>query len=210
MATVSLAFRFGFGTFTACSAGVILATMPPVLAMANTAMPDIPAMSLGALGMERLLAWKQERKSIGILSALALGLAAFARIHMILLLPCAALLLRDDVRILNVKTWIALKYRSWPVLGAVLIFGMAYAITHGPGTVTGPGLQWYYTANIRPNFRSYLIYWILAMPLGLACDRFWRVSRLENHLDPPSIRAFVESLHLAWPHRTDRCLLLCL
>jgi hypothetical protein len=32
-ATVSLAFRFGFGTFAACAAGLLVAATPPVLAM---------------------------------------------------------------------------------------------------------------------------------------------------------------------------------
>src|SRR5260370_1228426 len=56
-ATVSLAFRFGFGTFAACAAGLLVAAAPPVLAMASTAMPDILAMTLGVIGIERLLAW---------------------------------------------------------------------------------------------------------------------------------------------------------
>ena len=48
-ATVSLAFRFGFGTFAACAAGLLVAATLPVLAMASTAMPEMPAMSLGLL-----------------------------------------------------------------------------------------------------------------------------------------------------------------
>src|ERR1035437_8719115 len=44
-ATVSLAFRFGFGTFAACAAGLLVAATPPVLAMASTAMPAMLAMS---------------------------------------------------------------------------------------------------------------------------------------------------------------------
>ncbi len=171
MATVSLAFRFGFGPFEGCAAGVILASTPPVLAMASTAMPDILAMALGVIGIERLLAWSQERKAIhGILSALALGLAVFTRQHTALLFPCGALLLRENGRIWDVKGWLAPKTRWWPLIAGTLIFGTAYSITHEWGIEVGPPQHWVATSNIYPNLRAYLIYWILAMPLrsGLA------------------------------------------
>src|SRR6266496_6385229 len=80
VATVSLAFYFGFSTFAACAAGFLVAAAPPVLAMASTAMPDILAMSLGVIGIERLVAWKKDGKVVnGVVSALALGLAPIAR-----------------------------------------------------------------------------------------------------------------------------------
>jgi hypothetical protein len=173
-ATVSLALRFDFGNPRASAAGVILASTPPVLAFANTAMPDILAMVLGVVGIERLVVWRQERNSIhGLFSALALGLAAFARMHMLLLWPCAALLLRDDGRFWDIKGWLALRSRWWPVVGAVLVFGIASALTHEPGTTGGPTQRWISADNINGNFRAYLLDWILAMPLGLA----WLVFR---------------------------------
>jgi hypothetical protein len=168
-ATVSLAFRLGFGSFAAGAASMILAATPPVLAMASTAMPDILAMALGVIGIERLLAWRQDGKPIqGILSALALGLAAFTRMHMVLLWPCGAFLLRDDTRILDLKGWLALKTRWWPLVATALIFGIAYALTREWGIELGPTQHWVATTNIYPNLRSYLIYWILALPLGAA------------------------------------------
>jgi hypothetical protein len=168
-ATVSLALRFAFGTFGASAAGVILASTPPVVAFANTAMPDILAMVLGVVGIERLVAWKQERNSIhGLFGALALGLAAFARLHMLLLWPCAALLLRNDGRFWDIKGWLTLRTRWWPVVGAVLVFGIASVLTHEPGTTGGPTQHWISMDNIDSNFRAYLLDWVLAMPLGLA------------------------------------------
>src|SRR5207248_1771312 len=62
--TVSLALRFGMGVFGAVAAGLILAAMPPVLAMTSTAMPDVPAMSLAVIGIERLWAWKQDQRFV--------------------------------------------------------------------------------------------------------------------------------------------------
>jgi len=173
VATVSLAFRFGFGAFAAGAAGFILAATPPVLAMTSTAMPDVLAMTLGVIGIERLLAWRQDGKLIqGILSALALGLAAFTRLHMALLWPCAALLLRDDARIWDLKGWLTLKTRWWPLVAAVLVFGIALALTHEHASSMGPR-QLIATTNIYHNLNSYLVDWILAMPLGIA----WLVLR---------------------------------
>ena len=178
VATVSLAFRFGFSAFAACAAGLILAATPPVLAMASTAMPDTLAMSLGVIGIERLLAWRQEGKPIqALLGALALGLAAFTRLHMVLLWPCAALLLRDNGRVLDFKGWLALKNRWLPLAAAVLVFGIAHALTHEPGTTIGPTQNWLAAENVYRNSRAYLIDWILAMPLGLA----WLILR-NRHL----------------------------
>src|SRR5215471_6038908 len=62
VATVSLAFRFGLGIFAACAAGLLFASTPPVLAMASTAMPEMLGMSLGVIGLERLVAWKENGK----------------------------------------------------------------------------------------------------------------------------------------------------
>src|SRR5215472_4929910 len=45
VATVSLAFQFGFDPFAAVAAGLVLAATPPVLAMASTAMPEVLAMA---------------------------------------------------------------------------------------------------------------------------------------------------------------------
>ncbi len=53
-ATVSLAFRFGFGTFAACAAGLLVAATPPVLAMASTAMPEILALSQGVIRIRKM------------------------------------------------------------------------------------------------------------------------------------------------------------
>lgn len=168
-ATVSLAMRFGTSVFGVCAAGLIVAATPPVLAMTSTAMPDVLAMSLGVIGIERLWAWKQDRRFFqGVFAALALGLAPFTRMHLALLWPIALLLLRNDTHLLNVRSWWAIRDRCWPVIAAVLVWVVALSLTtehHGSG---GLGFFWLYLANMRHNFRSYLIEWVDAMPLGVA------------------------------------------
>jgi hypothetical protein len=175
-ATVSLAFHFGFGSFAACASGLLVAATPPVLAMASTAMPDILAMSLGVIGIERLVAWKKDAKPInGVVSALALGLAPIARVHLVFLWPVAVLLLRDDVRIFDVRGWIALPKRRWlPLIAATFVSVAAIALTHESSSGLEPThmhlIRW---GSAPHNLQSYLTYWILAMPLGLA----WLVLR---------------------------------
>jgi hypothetical protein len=174
-ATVSLAFRFGFGSFAACAAGLLVAATPPVLAMASTAMPEILGMSLGVIGIERLVAWKEDGKVFnGVVSALALGLAPIARLHLVLLWPIAAVLLRDDARIFDVWGWIALPKRRWiPLMAAALVSVAALALTHEPGSGLKPPHMYLRPQKTFFNLESYQIYWIVAMPLGLA----WLVLR---------------------------------
>ena len=177
-ATVSLAFRFGFGTFAACAAGLLLAATPPVLAMASTAMPDILAMSLGVIGIERLVAWKQEGRVFnGVGSAFALGLAPIARLHLVFLWPIAAVLLRDDGRVFDVWSWIALPKRRWiPLIAATFVSIAALALTHEPGYGLKPTHMFLMPASAVFNLLSYLSDWMVSIPLGVA----WLVLRNRN------------------------------
>jgi len=175
VATVSLACAFGFCSFAACAAGLLVAATPPALAMASTAMPEILAMSLGVIGIERLVHWKSRGRVVdSIMSALALGLAPMARVHLVLLWPVAALLLRDDTRIFDVGSWIALPKRRWlPLVGAALTLAVAIALTHEPGGGVKPPHMYLRPQSLYHNLQAYLTYWILAMPLGLG----WLVLR---------------------------------
>lgn len=167
VATVSLARRLGFDRAGAAAAGLLVAATPPVLAMASTAMPDVLAMSLGVMGVERLVAWRQEgRRQDGVLSAVWLGLAGFARIHMILLWICCLVLLPDDARIGEIRSWAVLRRRVWPIAGAAVLCGVALWITREPGAGVGPGANWISKMHVWTNARAYLLDLVLAMPLG--------------------------------------------
>lgn len=167
LATVSLAFRFGMGAYEACAAGLILASTPPVLAMASTAMPDILAMSLGIIGAEQLVAWRQQGNAMSaICSAIALGLAIVARPHMLLICFCCLLLLRDDVRVGNLRSWTIAARRAWPLAGAIAVFAFALLLTREPGATGAPSAAWISSRFIVRNAQSYLLGWSLAMPLA--------------------------------------------
>jgi len=99
LATVLLAVRLGLDSKQARLAAILTAASPAVLGMAGTVMPDVAAMTLVILGMERILAWRTDRKwSQALLAALWLTLAALTRVHTILAHAPAAVFLMDGVR----------------------------------------------------------------------------------------------------------------
>jgi hypothetical protein len=168
IATVSLAFRFGVDAYGACASGLLVAATPAVLAMASTAMPDVLAMTLGVIGIERLCAWKQDAKLYNaVLSALALGLAPFTRMHLLLLLPVAVVLLWEEGPMWDWRSWWAMRNRLWPLIAAGLIWVGALALTSQRRGV-GVGYFWLYPEYTLRNFRSYLFQCVVAMPLGMA------------------------------------------
>jgi hypothetical protein len=204
VATVSLAFRFGFGIFAAFAAGLLFASTPPVLAMASTAMPEMLGMSLGVIGLERLMAWKENRKVFnGVVSALALGLAPIARVHLIMLWPIAAVLLRDDARIFDLRSWIALPRHRWlPLLAAPFLTVAVLALTHESGYGVKPPHMYLSPGNVHRNLVSYFSDWIMAMPLGLGWlilrNRHIRLWLFPIGLGLPVLRKLLIHLPVLW------------
>lgn len=204
VATVSLAFRLGFGILAACAAGLLLAATPPVLAMASTAMPEMLAMSLGVIGLERLVAWKENGKVInGLVSAVALGLAPIARVHLVLLWPIAAVLLRDDARIFDVRSWITGPKRRWLLLvGAAFLSVAILALTHEPGNGVKPPHMYIRPENVNHNLMSYLSDWVVAMPLGLGWlilrNRHMRLWLFPVTIGLPVLRKLLTHYPVTW------------
>jgi hypothetical protein len=170
-ATVLLALRLGMDKRAATFAGLILASLPPVLMITSTVMPDTIAMSLSVLGAERLVAWKTNRKLHQAISgSIAIGLAAFGRPQLILIVPVIALLLRDDGCIFDLKSWFRIPARLWlPLLAAPVIWILLIKLTSEPGGGLGPPRVIEGIFRIWPNLRTYLTYWVTLTPLGI----FW-------------------------------------
>jgi hypothetical protein len=146
--------------------------------MASTAMPDLLATAVALVAMERLAAWKADRKwSHGVGAAIALGLSGFARSHLALLLPLAAFYSLDSINPREVLKQIRTKIWLWtPVFaGAVFLTAIILAIRehnlgiNPPSLVTG-------SQYIVVNLLSYLLYFALPLPLA-AC---WLLNRLKN------------------------------
>jgi hypothetical protein len=153
-------------------ASLLLAATPAAMGMAGTVMPDIPAMALGTLGLERLVAWKQERRAHQALFAtVLLGFAALARPHMILLLAIGALLLVKDP--LSIASWRSSRWSSWiplvaaPILAALVLLVIRDPDPNASGAVSAP-IQFSSREYLAPNVLAYLTHWSLALPLSIA------------------------------------------
>jgi 4-amino-4-deoxy-L-arabinose transferase-like glycosyltransferase len=171
LATVALGLRTGLDHFSAMTAGLLLAATPAALAMTGTAMADVPAMALGVAGLERLVAWKQDRRlHQALVAALLLALAPLARSHLVLLLGVGAILLLPAG--LNVSMLRAERGVLWaPLVLAPAVIALVLAVTldraaQGADIVT--------TTNrvssldrVAPNLIAYGVHWTLAVPLAL-------------------------------------------
>ena len=175
VAMTSLVLRFGWDRAHAIAGALLLVAIAPFLPMASTAMPDILATAVALVAMERLAAWKAERKwGQGAAAAVALGLAGFARPHLALLLPLAAFFLLEST---NPKEILAQIRRSYwlfaPVFAGAVLLWAIIAITREHNLAINPPTDYSGLKYIRYNLRSYLLYFVFPLPLA-AC---WAASR---------------------------------
>lgn len=180
LAMTSLVLRFGWNRWHAVAGALLLVAIPPFLPMASTAMPDILATALALVAMERLAAWKAERKwDQGAVAAIALGLAGFARPHLMLLLPLAAFFLLESTKPREVLEQIRRRLWLWtPVFagfGLLLVIFFAVRGHHAMPLAVVTGTQY-----IKRNLISYLLYFAFPLPL-VAC---WVVYRLKIGRQP--------------------------
>jgi 4-amino-4-deoxy-L-arabinose transferase-like glycosyltransferase len=171
LATVSLALRLGLGEAGAGTSGLLLAATPAVLGMAGTAMPDVPAMALGVAGIERLVAWRDERKAgQAAAAALLLGFAILARMHFASLLGIAVLLaVRNPF---DRAAWRkALPEALAPIACAGLFAAAMTALTldRGPGggNVLATALRYSSIERLSSNIAAFAIHWALAMAFAV-------------------------------------------
>jgi hypothetical protein len=180
VAMTSLVFRFGWDRAHAIAGALLLVVIAPFLPMASTAMPDILATAVALVAMERLAAWKAERKwGQGAAAAIALGLAGFARPHLALLLPLAAFFLLEST---NPKEILAqIRERYWvfaPVFAGAVLLSAIIAITREHNLAINPPVAFSGLRYIRNNLRSYLLYFVFPLPLAAcwAANR-WKMGR---------------------------------
>lgn len=192
LATVALGRRFGLGEREAAVAGLLVVASPAVLAMASTAMPDVPALAFGVLAVERLVAWRQDgRWHQAVAATLGFLLALLTRSQTVGLLGVGALLVfgsdggRDGGREAGPKEppegiWlrsVSLAPLVPLVIAPVLVWGVL-RVTRDPALLTGvtEAAQGWATLRWTPrNLVSFLVAWVLAMPLALPwCILHWR------------------------------------
>jgi 4-amino-4-deoxy-L-arabinose transferase-like glycosyltransferase len=170
VAMTSLVLRFAWDRDHAIAGALLLVATAPFLPMASTAMPDVLATAAALVAMERLTAWKAERKwGQGAAAAVALGLAGFARPHLALLLPLAAFFLLEST---NPKEVLAQIRRSYwlfaPVFAGTVLLLAIIAITREHNLAINPPSDYSGVKYIRNNLRSYLLYFVFPLPLA-AC-----------------------------------------
>jgi hypothetical protein len=175
VATVALAFRLGCGQWESSLAGLLVATFPVVLGMAGTAMPDVPAAALATLGLERLCAWRTEKRlSQAIAAGFLLGLAPLGRIHtIVLLLPAVVILAAGDKWLLSPRQIRQLGLRHWlPVLLTIVCFASFTWMTSDTSAAStgvrgvGPNLDQLAWDNVARNVPQIGVNWMLTVPFG--------------------------------------------
>jgi 4-amino-4-deoxy-L-arabinose transferase-like glycosyltransferase len=170
-ATAALALRLGGSPDAARAAALLLAATPAALAMAGTAMPDIPAMAFGALGLERVLAWRDDQHGHQCLVATAaLALAALARPHLLLLLAIAALALPRDF--LARASWRKTRLMAFlPIaLAPAAVVGLTLLTRDpegAPSAWLGAAQTFSSLKNLASNVAAFGVHWTLVLPFSL-------------------------------------------
>lgn len=188
LATTSLALRLGLDVRGARTAALLLAATPAALAMASGAMPDIAALTFAAVGLDRLLAWRDSRGwRAGLLAGVALSAAALARSHALLLLPVGALLMQAQP--FSWRRWREMPAVTWLPLVAVPFFYLVVAAIvrdpKGPSTVLSATLTYSDSRFLAANSVAFVTHWSFVMPVTVP----WLVIRWRQILRSPVLYA---------------------
>jgi len=190
LATVRIGLRLGLRTPEARVAGVLLACTPAVVGMATTSMADVPAMAFGVLGMERLLAWRDEgRWHQAIAAGLAFALAALARPQLLLILAVAAAAMWAGPRSLSLGR---AYWRAWvPLLLSLVVVFAVSAITADPehvkSDIFSTTLSRFRLEHLPRKFAAFATHWVLVVPLVVP----WVIARGLKMLRDPVVIAVV-------------------
>jgi hypothetical protein len=179
---VAVAGRLGASPGEARVASVALVTIPTVLALAGTVMPDVPAMAMGLFGLERCLAFRDDRRP-GQSAAIVLAFTAaiLIRSHAVMLLPIAAIFLVG--REFREGRWRELRIleRLWPLPAAVLLVAAIAWITrdaHSGSMNFVTSLDFLKAKAIPRHLSGFFFHFVFALPFALvwALMHFRRLS----------------------------------
>jgi 4-amino-4-deoxy-L-arabinose transferase-like glycosyltransferase len=172
VSTVALARRLGVAARWTWAAGVLVVVTPAVLGMAATAMPDVSAMALGAAGIERFVAWSDERRAVrGLTAGVLLALAALTRTHALLLIAVAGVLTLHAA--LQTKAWRSRLVLAAPLALAVVLLVLVTLVTRDPRSHAEGILDvaMYYSAGstqrLASNAVAFPIHWVFAMGFAI-------------------------------------------
>ncbi len=205
VATALASLRLGLNNTQARMAALLTAASPAVLGMAGTVMPDIPAMLLVILGMERIISWREDRKWHQALAATGwLTLAALTRTHTIVILAAAFVFLLDGITSDEMRA----SFRHFPTrfLPVVLTPVAFFAVSAVMSDRGAEGENILATVLRLPSMRhlvmqngcAFLTHWLLVIPLTIPwlALRFRRIPTAL--LVAALVGASVLSVRLGW------------
>lgn len=199
------ALRLGLEHRQATFAALLVAACPAVLGMAGTVMPDIAAMLFVILGMERVIAWRENREwHAGLLATWWLTLAGLTRTHTLLVLPAAFVFLLDGIAPDDVSaSFRAFRTRFVPLVLVPLAFLLITAVTADPGSRGSNILVAHFRLTgglltVIHNGLAFLAHWTLVIPLTIP----WFILRFRvlppKLLWVPAMVASMLSMRLGW------------
>src|SRR5262249_47898095 len=122
---VSVSRRLGYDQRQANIVALLVATNPVTLAMTATCMPDVMAAAFGVLGIDRVLAFREERRwHAGVLGAFFLAAAILSRANTVPLAVVAGALLVP-------ASWRQAAASLWPVALAILVAAAVLSMHRG-------------------------------------------------------------------------------
>ncbi len=204
-ATTLAGLRLGMDRRQAGLTALLTGACPAVLGIAGTVMPDIPAMLFVILGMERMLAWRDERKwHQAVAATFWLTLAALTRIQTILILAPAFVLLLDGITVEGIRaSFTRFPARFLPlVLTPILYFAVSALITDpesdGENILAMASEMIIGLHLIAQNACAFLAHWLLVIPLTAP----WLVLRYKQLSKAlvlaPLVAASLASVKLGW------------
>jgi hypothetical protein len=154
--SVSVARRMGCDKRQANIVGLLVGSNPVTLAMAATSMPDVMAAALAVWGVDRALAFREERRTgAGVAAGALLAAAVLCRGNAVVVLIVAALLLLPN-------GWKRLVGWWWPIALAAAIAGTWLSLQHSPATAFNALVG---VRNAPRNLIGFLAFQALTGPL---------------------------------------------
>jgi hypothetical protein len=161
MASVSFAARMGCDRMQAGAVGLLVASNPVALAMAATCMPDVMAAAFAMLGMERVMAFRENlRIRVGVAAGALLALAILCRGTTAMLFLVSALLLFPE----NFKRGFAY---LWPLGLTVLLVLAILGVNRSHSSVANTFQQLTSIRNVPRNVVAFLCFQALTGPMLL-------------------------------------------
>lgn len=202
VATAVLALRLSVSDSGARWAALLVATSPAVLAMASTGMPDVPTMAFGVLGLERLVAFRAERRWWqGASASVALALSILSRQHGVLTIGCALLIVlvawpssaRDLWRRCTDKVFLACV--GFTVLAVIMVVGLYQVMRDNHATLAATPMRIADLSLWHVNLANLPAQWVLSFPFGLCW--LW-LRRREMSRSWACYAAAAVGVYLAW------------